>query len=190
MHTEGVPACFSALHFSFVTSSQCSTWAISLFLLFFVSSLMPCFHVTTSFPHPSYASMVEAGVFCCGLGRYRSIWFGSGRYIEQFTDTTTGVCEGLLTLFHGSSFFLLYDSIPSVAGCQKCTNLTGCLLLEMVKVTLGFCCIRSDRSLIVSSLRVNRSEATILSRADICLDGTPSWLGNITAIFALFFCFF
>ena len=75
------------------------------FFFFFVSSLMPCFHVTTSFPHPSYASMVEAGVFCCGLGRYRSIWFGSGRYIEQFTDTTTGVCEGFLTLFHGSFFF-------------------------------------------------------------------------------------
>jgi hypothetical protein len=143
-------------------------------------------------PPPPHASAVEAGVSVASwaLGRFRSIWFGSGRYLEQFTDTTTGVCEGFFTLFHGSLLlFPLYDSIPSVTRCQKCTNLAGCLLLEMAKAILGFCCIRSNISLIVLC-PWNQSEAIILSRADIWSDGMPGWLENITAIFASFLLLF
>lgn len=36
--------------------------------LFFVPSLMPCFHVTTLSPLHPMLQRFEAGVFCCGLG--------------------------------------------------------------------------------------------------------------------------
>lgn len=97
---------------------------------FFVPSSMPCFHVTTLSPLHPMLQRLRLGFSVAGwaLGRFRSIRFGSGRYPEQFTDTTTGVCEGFLCPVSRIFFFFfpLYNSIPSVTRCQKCTLQGAC----------------------------------------------------------------
>lgn len=178
--------------FSFVTSSRRSTWSISLsfFFFFFVPSLMPCFHVTTLSPlHPMLQRLRLGFVAGWALGRFRSIWFGSGRYLEQFTDTTTGVCEGFFALFHGSLFlFPLFDSIPSVTRCQKCTNLAGCLLLEMVQGHSGILLYSFQHITYRLVLGINPRRLFfpgLISGRTACLVGLETSLLSLL----LFFCF-
>lgn len=99
---------------------------------------------------PPHASTVEAGVFCCGLG-FGGVFDPSASDLGVTLSSSwiplefaKGSSPYFTDLFFFFFSFLLYDSIPSVTRCQKCTNLAGCLLLEMVKATLGFSCIHSN----------------------------------------------
>lgn len=141
---------------------------------FFVPSSMPCFHVTTLSPLHPMLQRLRLGFSVAGwaLGRFRSIRFGSGRYPEQFTDTTTGVCEGFLCPV--SRIFYFFFSLCTIrylalrdARNVPCRELasgnghghSGILLYSFQHIS--YCLV----------LGINCSEAIILSRADIWSDG-------------------
>ena len=190
MHTEGV-ACFFlplSFFFPFVTSSR--RFNLGAFLFFF-GPIFDAMFSRYDIILPPHASTVEAGVFCCGLG-FGGVFDPSGSDLGVTLSSSRIPLEFAKGALHPVSrifffSFLLYDSIPSVTRCQKCTNLAACLLLEMVKATLGFCCIRSN---ILSPLEsiARRFFFPGISGRIACLVGLEtSLLSFLLFFFSLFF---